>query len=126
MHKQCPRGRGRRLLLLVLTASLRSVLPLMPPFLPACQPLVMSRPCLAAGSGGCAQGSLEGYALQHMCDDRGPVVVRMLVERLEQEQEAGWLDAIAQELINRRTYAHWRLCVCVRVRVRVCVHACVV
>ena len=50
------------------------------------------------------QGGLASYVLKRAGDDRHPQVVRSLVERMTQEQEAGWLDAIIQELIN---YGAW-------------------
>lgn len=47
------------------------------------------------------QGSLYGLLMRTTCqDERAPQVVRMLMQRLAEEHEADWLDAICQELIN--------------------------
>lgn len=47
------------------------------------------------------QGGLVGLLLRRtMPDDRGPTLVRLLVQRLAEHQETGWLDAVCQELVN--------------------------
>ncbi|KAG2448805.1 hypothetical protein HYH02_006156 [Chlamydomonas schloesseri] len=47
------------------------------------------------------QGGLVGLLLRRtMPDDRGPTLVRLLLRRLAEHQETGWLDAICQELVN--------------------------
>jgi hypothetical protein len=47
------------------------------------------------------QGSLYGLLMRLTCtDERAPQVVRTLLQRLAEEQEEAWLDAICQELVN--------------------------
>lgn len=49
------------------------------------------------------QGSYCAMALSEGAsgDDRGPLLVQSLLGRMTEEQEIGWVDAIAQELVGK-------------------------